>query len=111
MVPVRTPDGRQVCRCGWTHYAPNSRRDYDWANPQTVETGIEDWYPEGIGATQTISSDRWQGNDLAWKIYWMQSMPGADHHLTFQGRPLTNWWLFTGDWDYARKNRLGLVER
>ena len=25
-------------RCGWTHYAPNSEKDYDWSNPRYVET-------------------------------------------------------------------------
>ena len=53
MVPVNMPDGRQVYRCGWTHYAPNSERDYDWANARRVETDIEDWQPEGIGRTRT----------------------------------------------------------
>ena len=111
MAPVRTPDGRQVYRCGWTHYAPNSERDYDWANPRVVETGIEDWQPEGIGPTHKIDCDRWQGNDLKWKIYWMQNIPGADNGLTFRGKRLTNWWLFTGDWDCVRSNKVGLVER
>jgi hypothetical protein len=111
MIPVKTPDNREVYRCGWTHYAPNSERDYDWANPGIVETDIEDWQPDGIGKTQRINCDRWQGNDLKWKIYWMQSIPGADNGLTFKGKRLTNWWFFKGDWDYAVKNRIGLVER
>jgi len=111
MVPVKTPDSREVYRCGWTHYAPNSEHDYDWANPRIVETDIEDWQPDGIGKTRKINCDRWQGNDLKWKIYWMQSIPGADNGLTFKGKRLTNWWLFKGDWDYAVKNRIGLVER
>lgn len=111
MVPVRTPDSREVYRCGWTHYAPNSEHDYDWANPRIVETDIEDWQPDGIGKTRKINSDRWQGNDLKWKIYWMQSIPGADNGLTFKSKRLTDWRLFKGDWDYAVKNRIGLVER
>jgi len=111
LVPVRTPDGRQVYRCGWTHYAPNSERDYDWTNQRVVETDIEDWQPDGIGKTQKINCDRWQANDLKWKIYWMQSIPGAANRLTSRGKRLTNWWLFTGDWDYVMKNKVGLVER
>jgi len=111
MVPVKTSDGRQVYRCGWTHYAPNSESDYDWSNPRTVETDIEDWQPEGIGKTRMINCDRWQGNDLKWKIYWMQNIPGANNGLTFKGKRLTNWWLFKGDWDYIMKNKVRLVER
>lgn len=111
MVPVKTPDGRQVYRCGWTHYAPNSESDYDWSNPRTVETDIEDWQPEGVGKIQKINCDRWHGNDLKWKIYWMQNIPGANNGLTFKGKRLTNWWLFKGDWDYIVKNKVHLVER
>jgi hypothetical protein len=111
MVPVRTPDGRQVYRCGWTHYAPNGERDYDWANKRAVETDIENWQPDGIGRAQMINCDRWQGNDLKWKIYWMQNIPGANNGLTFKGKRLTNWWLFKGDWDYAVKNKVPLLER
>jgi hypothetical protein len=110
LIPVTTPDGRKVYRCGWTHYAPNSQQDYDWANPRTVETDIEDWRPDGVGTTIKINSDRWQRNDLKWKIYWMQNLPGADHGLSYQGRPLTNWWRFVGDWDQARKNKVTLTE-
>jgi len=111
MVPVKTQDGRQVYRCGWTHYAPNSESDYDWSNPRTVETDIEDWQPEGVGKTQKINCDRWQCNDLKWKIYWMQNIPGANNGLTFKGKRLTNWWIFKGDWDYAVRNKVRLVER
>jgi len=111
MVPVRTPDGRQVFRCGWTHYAPNSESDYDWSNPRTVETDIEDWQPEGVGKTQKFNCDRWECNDLKWKIYWMQNIPGANNGLMFRGKRLTNWWLFKGDWDYIMKNKIHLFER
>lgn len=110
MVPVKTPDGRQVYRCGWTHYAPNSESDYNWSNPRTVETDIENWQPEGVGNTQKINCNRWQCNDLKWKIYWMQNIPGANNGLAFKGKRLTNWWLFKGDWDYAARNKVRLVE-
>ncbi len=111
MVPVKTQDGRQVYRCGWTHYAPNSESDYDWSNPRTIETDIEDWQPEGVGKTQKINCNRWQGNDLKWKIYWMQNIPGANNGLAFKGKRLTNWWIFKGDWDYVATNKVRLVER
>jgi len=109
VIPVTTPDGRKVYRCGWTHYAPNSQQDYDWANPRIVETDIEDWRPDGIGKTIKINADRWQRNDLKWKIYWMQNIPGPDNGLSFKGRPLTNWWRFVGNWDQARKNKVRLT--
>lgn len=96
-------------RCGWTHYAPNSERDYDWANKRFVETDIEDWRPDGVGRTQRINCDRWGGDGLKWKVYWMQNLPGARNGLTYGGKPLRNWWLFVGDWDRAMRRKLTLV--
>jgi hypothetical protein len=90
-------------RCGWTHYAPNSERDYDWANPRFVESDIEDWRPDGIGKTQTINADRWDRDPVKWRVYWMQAIPGVGHGLSYQGKPLRNWWSFVSDWDTARK--------
>lgn len=96
-------------RCGWTHYAPNSEKDYDWRNPRYVETDIEDWHPDYIGRTQSINCDRWGGDNVKWKTYWMQNIPGANNGLTFKGKPLRNWWTFVGDWDRARKENWKLT--
>jgi len=40
----------------------------------------------------------------------MQNLPGANHGLTYGGRPLTNLWAFIGDLDRAMAAGLGLVE-
>lgn len=97
-------------RCGWTHYPPNGRRDYDWANPQPVLTDIEDWRPDGGGRKRLLNADRWNRDSLTWFIYWMQNLPGANNGLTFRGRPLTNWWTLLGDFDRAMARGMGLVE-
>jgi hypothetical protein len=97
-------------RCGWTHYAPNSEKDYDWANPRYVETDIEDWKPDGIGKTQRMNADRWDRDPVKWRIYWMQAIPGIGHGLTYKGRPLRNWWSFKADWDRAKRESWKLVE-
>jgi hypothetical protein len=97
-------------RCGWAHYPPNAERDYDWANPSYVWTDIEDWRPDGGGRRVRLNCQRWNGDSLTWFIYWMQNLPGAHNGLTYQGRPLTNWWSFIGDFDGAIEQRLGLVE-
>jgi hypothetical protein len=39
----------------------------------------------------------------------MQNLPGHANGLTYQGKPLTNWWVFVGDYDYAKKNKMRLV--
>lgn len=98
-------------RCGWTHYAPNSESDYDWANPRYVETDIEDWKPDGIGKTQRLNADRWGRDAVQWRIYWMQAIPGLDNGLSYKGKPLRNWWAFVADWDRSQAEKWTLVER
>jgi hypothetical protein len=95
--------------CGWAHYPPNAESDYDWANPRYVETDIEDWKPDGTGKRQRMNCDRWDGSSVKWFEYWMQSLPGARNGLKDHGVPLTNWWIFIGDYDGAVKNRLTLT--
>jgi len=96
--------------CGWAHYPPNGERDYDWANKRFVETDIEDWKPDGTGKKQRINCDRWGGDSLRWFVYWMQNLPGADNGLSYNGAPLTNWWLFIGDFDRAMQKKMKLVK-
>lgn len=96
-------------RCGWTHYAPNSESDYDWANPRHVETDIEDWKPDGIGKTQRMNADRWDRDPIKWRIYWMHAIPGLEHGLTYQGKRLRNWWSLVAEWDRAKREKWTLV--
>jgi len=96
--------------CGWAHYPPNGERDYDWANRRYVETDIEDWRPDGSGKRQRINCDRWGGDSLRWFVYWMQNLPGAANGLSYNGKPLTNWWIFIGDFDFAMQRKMALVE-
>jgi hypothetical protein len=97
--------------CGWAHYPPNGERDYDWANPRYVETDMDDWKPDGSGRKSRMNCERWGGNSLRWFVYWMQHLPGPANGLTFKGKPLNNWWVFIGDYDSARGQGLGLVEK
>lgn len=97
-------------RCGWTHYAPNSEQDYDWANPRFVNSDIEDWKPDGGGKVSRISSDRWAGDGIRWRVYWLQAIPGVNNGLTYKGKPLRNWWSFVSDWDKAKKEKWILTQ-
>lgn len=90
-------------RCGWTHYAPNSESDYDWRNPREVESDIEDWQPDKPGKTQMISAAKWDFDPVKWRVYWLQAIPGGKHGLTYQGKPLRDWWMFVYDWDRAKR--------
>lgn len=96
-------------RCGWTHYAPNSEKDYDWQNPRFVETDIEDWQPDHVGKTQRMNADRWDRDPIKWRVYWLQAIPGVDNGLSYQGKSLRNWWSFVADWDKARRQQWKLT--
>jgi hypothetical protein len=97
--------------CGWSHYPPNAKGDYDWANKRFVETDIEDWRPDRTGVRKRINCDRWDGDSLKWFVYWMQNLPGAGNGLAYRGKKLTNWWIFIGDFDAAMSRSLKLTEK
>jgi len=96
--------------CGWAHYPPNGERDYDWNNPRQVMTDMDDWKPDGSGEKKLMGSEPWQGQSLKWFVYWMQHLPGPDNGLVWQGKPLTNWWAFVGDFDGAMQHRVSLTK-
>ena len=98
-------------RCGNCHFPPNGRRDYDWSNKEYVDSDIEDWKPEGFGKKKRLNCDTWEGDSLKWFVYWMRSIPGEKNGLRVRGVPLTNWWVFMGDYDSAMRNRSALVDR
>jgi len=97
-------------RAGNCHFPPNAEHDYDYNNPRTVQSDIEDWKPEGYGQMKPLNAKLWNGDSLQWFIYWMRSIPGHENGLTFKNQKLTNWWIYFGDYDNAVKNRVGLYE-
>src|SRR6185437_6359003 len=107
----RTFEGKKgAWRAGNCHFPPNAESDYDWANKRIVQSDIEDSKPEGLGEMKPLNCDKWDGDSLKWFIYWMRSIPGRENGLSYQGKKLTNWWVFMGDYDEARKNKIGMVE-
>jgi len=44
-------------------------------------------------------------------VYWTQNIPGAGNGLSYKGQPLTNWWVFIGDFDDAMRRKMTLVEQ
>jgi hypothetical protein len=96
--------------CGWAHYPPNGKKDYDWKNEKYVLTDIEDWKPDGSGERIKINCEKWNCNSLDWFTYWMQSLPGKNNNLTYKDSKLINWWIFTGDFDTAKKDNLKLTK-
>lgn len=100
-------------RCGWTHYPPNGRADYDWNNTTPVLSDCENWKPDGSGEKKETSCRTWSvsqsgcDNDegLSFKKWWMQNIPGKDNNLYFNGKKLKNWWIFIGDFDNAMRSK------
>ena len=108
-------------RAGDTHRPPNTTVDYDYLNPTLVASDIEDWEPNG-GPTKMVNVNTWAALDYNWPngnippaetevnyyIYWMQSMPGYQNTIPYNGQYMTNWWEFVANWDDAINNNLGL---
>ena len=117
-------DDRPIGRCGDTHHPSNTSVDYDYGNTTLVESDIEDWKPDG-GTKKLVNVDSWgnlvynwpgesdfaQRAESQWYLYWMQNMPGDQNNIDYSvGKKMTNWWIFTSDWDNAIKSNIGLHE-
>jgi len=116
-------DGQAILgRCGNTHIPPNTTAHYDYLNPATVASDIRAWQPAG-GPTTPVSYHTWgdhpyawpygewafgQREETQWYIFWMQSMPGFGGAVPWGATTMTNWWVFTADWDAAITAGLGL---
>ena len=87
--------------CGWAHYPPVWRWEYDWACPDYGWTDCENWKPDGTGERVYINCERWGCNGEGFFTWWMQNIPGKDNDLYYNGKKLKNWWDFIGDWDNA----------
>ena len=94
-------------RCGWSHFPPNGTRDYDWANPNFVESDLDNWHPDG-GTKTRFNCGKWNGDSLKWFVRWMQNLPGHNNGIVYRGRELPNWWTWIGDFDGAMTRRIGL---
>jgi hypothetical protein len=114
-------------RAGWTHMPPNTTEHYDTRNAADVESDIEDWTPDNSGLKKVVNVDTWgnlryqwpdanlaeipQRVESQWYIYWMQNMPGHKNGIRYENTDMTNWWVFTADWDKAISSGVGLVSK
>ena len=114
-----------IGRVGDCHHPPNTSQDYDYLNTTLVESDIEDWKPDNSGEKKMVNVSTWgnlvynwpdetdfnQRKESQWYIYWMQNMPGYQNTIPYSsGKNMTNWWIFTADWDNAINSNLGLHE-
>jgi hypothetical protein len=117
----------QQGRCGNCHFPPNATKDYDYFNPKSVPSDIEDWNPQGTGVKKLTTYRTWERlpyrcptgdkirqpgtileDDAWWYLYWFQNFPGHESHIAHPKGEMTNWWRFLGDWDGAFKEKYGL---
>ncbi len=119
-----------INHCGWTHSPPNSgdwsgdRGQYDWNDKTLVKSDCEDWKPDGRGAVKDTNCNTWyepfynksyanlacqEDGGIAFKVWWMQNIPGKSNGLTFGSNLLRNWWDFYADFDAALAVKKGLV--
>jgi len=114
-----------------------SGHDYDWGNTRSVLSDCEDWRPDGSGVKTTINCGIWGeaiypgqianynpdttlkdclGGDenintnSAFKIWWMQNIPGRDNGLIYNTKQLRNWWEAIGDFDEYVQGGVSLTE-
>jgi hypothetical protein len=120
----RNPDGSFAPgRAGNCHYPPNGASDYDYQNTRLIYSDCEDWTPAGSGLKKQVNANTWGLLPYAWPatgssveqktesqyyLYWMQNMPGLGNTIVNGTAGLTNWWVFTADWDNAIRSGLGL---
>lgn len=86
--------------CGSIHFGPNSTKDYDWNNQNSVTSNCEDWinYPNLTGATTQISCNTWGCNDRNYKNWWFSHLPKTDG---VTNGIWNNWWKYIIDYDLA----------
>ncbi len=107
---------KQLPSCGWTHYAPNSKNDYEWRNENPISSECEDWIPGHFDSVKSLDCHTWYGavcvddGGAGFKIWWMQNIPGKDNGILYDGKNLRNWWEFIGDFDNALAKGKNLVE-
>jgi len=90
----RTAPGRSGV--GTVHFAPNSRRDYDWGNPQVVHSYCADWaaYPNLTGKGMLVDANEWGGGDIrAHHAWWLGLIPHAAGKNDLSGM-YNNWWRY-----------------
>jgi hypothetical protein len=87
---------------GNVHFAPNSRRDYDWGNTTRVLSRCHTWlnFPDLQGEPRLVDCREWgHGDTRAHHLWWFRHFP---HVAGETGGLLHNWWQYCLDPNTAR---------
>jgi hypothetical protein len=90
-------------QCGNVHFAPNSLKDYDWANKTVVESACDDWlrYPDLTGKKREVDCREWGCEIRSHHKWWFNHLPRA------QGKKngiWNNWWKYIVHFSAALKS-------
>lgn len=92
----QTSPGRAAL--GNVHFAPNSRRDYDWNNPSMVVSECDDWFynfPHLKGITREVTAEEWgNGDTREHHKWWMKHFPKTSGR---RNGIHNNWWQYIAD--------------
>ena len=82
---------------GTIHFAPNSRRDYDWGNRQPVLSRSRAWlnFPDLASQPESMDAGEWgQGDTRLHHLWWFLHLP---HTAGDTGGISNNWWEYIVD--------------
>ncbi|HUE99885.1 MAG TPA: hypothetical protein VMN99_11565 [Anaerolineales bacterium] len=89
---------------GNIHFAPNSQKDYDWNNPDSVLSECDDWlnnFPNFKGVVRTVTSAEWGSGDTRehhkWWFRHVPRVPGRRNGIRH------NWWQYIMDPNHVGK--------
>jgi hypothetical protein len=88
--------------CGNIHFAPNSLKDYDWANKTIVDSYCDDWlnYPDLKGIKKKVDCKDWGCSIRTHHKWWFTRLPKAEGK---KDNKWNNWWKYVFDYDNATK--------
>ncbi len=83
-----------MAEVGNVHFAPNSRKDYDWGNQSLVPSRCDSWYryPDLSGMPRMVNCQEWGSGDIRQHhLWWFRHFP----HVQGQFYGISNnWWHY-----------------
>jgi hypothetical protein len=92
--------------CGNVHFAPNSRKDYEWGNKTPVLSSADDWlnYPNLKGERRFMTCADWGNGDIRLHHqWWLKHLPKAPGRG--EDGKLANWWKYVVDSNRYEESR------
>ncbi|MCC2667786.1 MAG: uncharacterized protein K0Q72_257 [Armatimonadetes bacterium] len=92
--------------CGNVHFAPNSKKDYEWGNKTPVWSTADDWlnYPRLTGKARMMTAADWGNGDIRLHHkWWLTRLPKAPGKAP-DGKQ-ANWWKYVIDFNRYEESR------